>query len=307
MPVTEVSSTSPVAMSRTVRSKRSSPAVSTANATSRWSALTVSAPSEKNSLSPASTLPSTTTCSPGTALGLRVGSHRRVGERRAHLGGVLPALDGAGVVPPRPARDRHRQVGLLHPRADLLDDRLAQRRRGARCGPRRRRSRPRGGPAGRGPRGRASRRRGPRRGRRGARGRGLGVGGRWGGARHGVTVCRVGRSARRRGPHPWRVGVRPSPGPASRRGRRVRDRPIRLGRRGQARVGLEVRHQVLEVLAAAEQVGPGGERGEQSHHRRRGSSACRPVRWRSGRSGCRSASSSPGRPASPAGCVASQV
>ena len=66
MPVTEVSSTSPVAMSRMVRSKRSSPAVSTAKATSRWSALTVSAPSEKNSLSPASTLPSTTTCSPGT-------------------------------------------------------------------------------------------------------------------------------------------------------------------------------------------------------------------------------------------------
>ncbi len=53
-----------MAMSRTTRSKRSSPVVSVAKATRRWSALTVSAPMEKNSLSPASTLPSTTTCSP---------------------------------------------------------------------------------------------------------------------------------------------------------------------------------------------------------------------------------------------------
>ena len=34
----------------------------------------------------------------GHGLRLGVGSHRRVGERRAHLGGVLAALDGAGVV-----------------------------------------------------------------------------------------------------------------------------------------------------------------------------------------------------------------
>ena len=44
-----------------------------------------------------------------------------VGERRAHLGGVLPALDGAGVVPPRSAGDGYRQVGLLHARPDLLE------------------------------------------------------------------------------------------------------------------------------------------------------------------------------------------
>ena len=67
MSVMDVSSTSPVSISRIVSANRSSPSVSTANATSRWSALTVRAPREKNSLSPASTLPSTTTCSPGTA------------------------------------------------------------------------------------------------------------------------------------------------------------------------------------------------------------------------------------------------
>ena len=60
---------------------------------------------------------------PRHGIRLGVGSHGRVGQRRPHLGGVLEALDGAGVVPPRAARDGHRQVGLLHPRADLLDDR----------------------------------------------------------------------------------------------------------------------------------------------------------------------------------------
>ena len=75
MPVIEVSSTSPVAMSRIVRSKRSSPAVSTANATSRWSALTVSAPSEKNSLSPGLDVAVDDDLLTGHALRLGVGSH----------------------------------------------------------------------------------------------------------------------------------------------------------------------------------------------------------------------------------------
>ena len=44
---------------------------------------------------------------------LGVGTRRGVGERGADVAGVLLALDGARVVPPRTAHDGHRQVGLL--------------------------------------------------------------------------------------------------------------------------------------------------------------------------------------------------
>ena len=144
-------------------------------ATTRWSWLTVRAPIEKNSVSPASTLPSTTTSSPGTVSAS--GSGRTAGS-------VSGARTCEAYCRPSTVREkyhqgplahRHREVGLLDPATDLLEDLAAQRRRGARCGPRRRRSRPRGARGARGPRGPSSRRRGPRTGHRGAPGRGGGA------------------------------------------------------------------------------------------------------------------------------------
>ena len=129
----------------------------------------------------------------GIRLGVR--AHRGVGERRAALRGVLPTLDGARVVPPRAADDRHRQVALLHPRADLLDDGAAQR------------GEVRGAGLGVGVLGLEV---GQQRGVLEVAHPGVGVldpvavvlahvrsslGRRWGGARHGVTVCRE-RAAR---------------------------------------------------------------------------------------------------------------
>ena len=59
---------------------------------------------------------------------LGVGTHSRVDERGADVRGVLLPLDRAREVPPRAAHDGHRQVGLLDPRPDLLEQRRAQRR-----------------------------------------------------------------------------------------------------------------------------------------------------------------------------------
>ncbi len=58
---------------------------------------------------------------------LRVRPGRRVRQRRATVGRVLGLLEGSAVVPPGTAPDRHREVGLLGPGADLLEERLAQR------------------------------------------------------------------------------------------------------------------------------------------------------------------------------------
>ena len=58
---------------------------------------------------------------------VEVGTHRPVGQRRPRVDGILQALHGARVVPPGAADDGDGQVGLLDPRADLLDDPAPQR------------------------------------------------------------------------------------------------------------------------------------------------------------------------------------
>ena len=58
---------------------------------------------------------------------------RATGTRQ--LRAVLPALEGAAVVPVAAVAGRHRQVGLLGAGLDLLEDRAAAGRPGARCGP----------------------------------------------------------------------------------------------------------------------------------------------------------------------------
>ena len=57
--------------------------------------------------------------------------HRRVpvvgaGDRASAVHTVLLALEAAGVVPPVPASARHREVGLLGARLDLVEDFLPQ-------------------------------------------------------------------------------------------------------------------------------------------------------------------------------------
>ena len=58
------------------------------------------------------------------ALGVRAGI--ALGPGRPHVGRVLPSLGGPAEVPPRAARHRDRQVVLLHPGADLVEQRTAQ-------------------------------------------------------------------------------------------------------------------------------------------------------------------------------------
>ena len=58
-----------------------------------------------------------------------------VGDRDPAAGAVLPALEGAAVVPVAAVAGRHRQVGLAGAGLDLVEDRLRAGRPGGRCGP----------------------------------------------------------------------------------------------------------------------------------------------------------------------------